>query len=359
MPDGLLNQTAILSYTKRECFVRGIISLPLRTFYSTPKKTYVLIVERKRRIGDEQVNPVFTYLASEIGETRDAKRWPMVQNDLTEAVALFNQFKGSPGHFTPQPRMPRCKVVPFSEFRNQSHWMVDRWWSQEERQVLGDVQEQSVTSDEELQEFAKSLQETLALVENPVAADIEQCSYREIGLDSEFFELTIGRRRLKKDMVAEGIPVYSANPTVVFGYIPVRNLGQDFDRPALLWGIDGIFDWGYVPAGRPFVATDHCGVLHVANDDIDPRYLYHELRATKDAYGFDRTYRANLDNIRSTVKVRIPADPDGNFDKVVQQKIAGKYDIVQSAQNQMIQQLQALSGMKYEWQYFTDGLTES
>ena len=359
VPDGLLNQTSILSYAKRECLVRGVISLPLRTFYSTPKKTYVLILEKKHRPTDEQADPVFAYLVSEIGETRDAKRWLLEQNDLTESVVMFNQFKGSPGHFSPPPKTPRCKIIPFDEFREQSHWMVDRWWSQEERQALGDVQEQSVASDEELQEFAKSLQKTLALVESPAIEDIEQCSYREFGLDSGDFELAIGRRRLKKDMVEEGIPVYSANPTVVFGYIPAIEMDHDFDRPALLWGIDGTFDWGYVPAGIPFAATDHCGVLYVANDDIFPRYLYHELRATKDSYGFDRTYRANLENMQATVKVRIPTDENGNLDLEIQKRIAAKYDRVQSAQNQLVQQLQALSGMKYEWQYFTGELTES
>ena len=358
VPDGLMNQSAILSFTKRECFVRGIISLPIRTFYSTPKKTYILILERKRRLEDQQTDPVFTYLVSEIGETRDAKRWQLEQNDLNEATAMYNQFKGSPAYFAPPPGTLRCKTVPFAEFRSHPHWMVDRCWSQEERRNLGDVDDQSVVSDEEFQEAAKGLKETLALVENPGVNDIEQCSYREIGLDSKAFQLYVGRRRLKKDMVDEGIPVYSANPTEVFGYIPEIDLGVEFDRPALLWGIDGIFDWGYVPEGRPFVATDHCGVLHVVGDNILPRYLYHELRATKDSYGFDRTYRANLENIQASVKVRIPTKTDGSFDLEAQQLIAAKYDRIQSMQTQLLNQLEALSGMKYEWQYFADEFTQ-
>ena len=358
VPDGLMNQPAILSYTKRECLVRGVISLPIRTFYSTPKKTYILILERKRRPEVEQTDPVFTYLVSEIGETRDAKRWQLEQNDLTEATVMYNQFKGSPAFFSPSPGTLRCRTVPFSEFRNQPHWLVDRWWSQEERRDLGVVNEQSVVSDEELREIAEGLKETLALVENPTENDIERCSYREIGLDSEAFELYVGKRRLKKDMVEEGIPVYSANPAEVFGYIPAKEAGRDFDRPALLWGIDGIFDWGYIPDRQPFVATDHCGVLRVVGEGILPRYLYHELRATKDSYGFDRTYRANLENIRSSVKVRIPTKSDGNFDMKAQQQIAAKYDRIQSAQNQLLQQLQALSGMKYEWQYFAEEFTQ-
>ena len=73
VPDGLLNQAAILSYVKRECIIRGIISLPIRTFYSTPKKTYILILMRKRRIENVQTEPVFTYLVTEIGETPRCK----------------------------------------------------------------------------------------------------------------------------------------------------------------------------------------------------------------------------------------------------------------------------------------------
>ena len=358
VPDGLMNQPAILSYTKRECFVRGIISLPIRTFYSTPKKTYILILERKRRTEDEQTDPVFTYLVSEIGETRDAKRWELEENDLTGATALYNQFKGSPTYFSSPPGTMRCKVVSNGEFRKKPHWLIDRWWSQEERRDLGNVNEQSVVSDDELQEAVQGLKETLALVESSEASDVEQYAFREIGLNSVAFELYVGRRRLKKNMVDEGIPVYSANPTEVFGFIPVRDLGMEFDRPALLWGIDGTFDWGYVPEGQPFVATDHCGVLYVAGENILPRYLYHELRATKDSYGFDRTYRANLENMQASVKVRIPTKTDGSFDLDAQQQIVAKYDRIQTMQIQLIQQLEALSGMKYEWQYFTDELAQ-
>ena len=358
VPDGLMNQPAILSYTKRECFVRGIISLPIRTFYSTPKKTYILILERKHRTEDEQTDPVFTYLVSEIGETRDAKRWELEENDLTGATALYNQLKGSPTYFSSPPGAMRCKVVSNGEFRQKPHWLIDRWWSQEERRDLGNVNEQSVVSDDELQEAVQGLKETLALVEDSEASDVEQYAFREIGLNSVAFELYVGRRRLKKNMVDEGIPVYSANPTEVFGFIPVQDLGVEFGRPALLWGIDGTFDWGYVPEGQPFVATDHCGVLYVAGENILPRYLYHELRATKDSYGFDRTYRANLENMQASVKVRIPTKTDGSFDLDAQQQIVAKYDRIQSMQSQLIQQLEALSGMKYEWQYFTDEMAQ-
>ena len=350
VPDGLMNQSAILSYITHTCIVRGIISLPVRTFYSTPKKTYILILERKQQ-PNSQIEPVFTYLVSEIGESRDAKRWVLEQNDLVEATALFNQFKGSPMFFAQSVREPRCKVIPFSEFSSLSHWLVDRLWDQEEKRNLGVGAEQSVVSDDELQSIVSDLQRTLALVGQQPETTIEQIPYREVGLDVSVFELRIGKRRLRKNMRSEGVPVYSANSTEVFGFVEESDW-ESFDRPALLWGIDGAFDWGYVPEGQPFVATDHCGVLYVKDEDILPRYLYHELQATKEVYGFDRTYRANLGNVSSVVKVRIPINDDGSYDLEAQRQIVAKYDNIQSFQNQLTEQLQVLSGMKYEWQHF-------
>lgn len=139
VPDGLLNQKNMLSFIKRECIVRAIISLPSRTFYATPKKTYILVVVRKTHPEEIQSEPVFTYLVSEIGETRDAKRFKMPQNDLDEATILYNQFKGGTKYFTSS--SARCKIIQFAEFTNHEHWLVERWWSKEERVTLGAEEE--------------------------------------------------------------------------------------------------------------------------------------------------------------------------------------------------------------------------
>ncbi len=99
VPDGLLTQKNIITFIKRECIIRGIVSLPIRAFYATPKKTYILLLSRKDKAQEPQSDPIFIYLISEIGETRDAKRFKIAQNDLDEATVLYNQFKGSPKHF--------------------------------------------------------------------------------------------------------------------------------------------------------------------------------------------------------------------------------------------------------------------
>jgi type I restriction enzyme M protein len=160
VPDGLLNQSNIIKFARRECFVQGIISLPMRTFYSTPKKTYILILKRKYSPQDEQKDPVFTYLVSEIGESRDARRIRIDANDLTDATIKFNQFKGSPNYFSSD--SPRCKIISFDEFQKHSHWMIDRWWSTAEKLSIGIEDETGEVSEDE---FIASLRQINTVID--------------------------------------------------------------------------------------------------------------------------------------------------------------------------------------------------
>lgn len=144
--------------------------------------------------------------------------------------------------------------------------------------------------------------------------------------DETLFRLSIGKRVLRSQVVSAGVPVFSANVRKPFGYLADADV--DVSRDSLIWGIDGIFDWSLMPKGMDFVATDHCGRVEVLTNEIDPRYILHELRATKDKYGFDRVYRASLANIRE-VSARIPVRQDGSFDTERQRQLAVRYESVE------------------------------
>lgn len=138
IPDGLLNQLAILDYIKSECDVLSVVALPSRTFYSTPKKTYILGI-RKKDVPEPQTDPVFTYLVSEIGESRDTRRIAIKANDLTTMEQEFRYFRSSPKSYSSSD--PRCKIVPWKDFDQLRNWLVDRNWSHEEKVALGIVEE--------------------------------------------------------------------------------------------------------------------------------------------------------------------------------------------------------------------------
>lgn len=159
IPDGVLNRgndKKLRQFIQDECIMDGIISLPINSFYTTPKKTYILAITKKpekseiERKENKQTDPIFTYLVTHIGETLDINRFKIPENDLTEMVSLFNQFKGAKKAF--KPNSPRCKIQPMGKFNPEEHWSVDRWWSKEEKVGLGIEEEDTVFTIEEFKE---------------------------------------------------------------------------------------------------------------------------------------------------------------------------------------------------------------
>src|SRR5947199_7386283 len=67
--------------------------------FCNSKKTYILAITKKNKVSEKQTDPVFTYLVSEIGESRDINRFRISQDDLSEAVELFQSFNGNKKNF--------------------------------------------------------------------------------------------------------------------------------------------------------------------------------------------------------------------------------------------------------------------
>ena len=120
---------------KYNCFIDAIISLPLKTFFTTQKKTYILVLTKKNDISQIQTDPVFNYLCSAIGESRDVNRFDIEQDDLPEAVNLFNFFKGNKTGSASINNDKRCKIQPISRFINniEKQWIIDKDWTDKEK----------------------------------------------------------------------------------------------------------------------------------------------------------------------------------------------------------------------------------
>lgn len=150
LPDSIFNVFANQTLREEllhECIINSIISLPVKTFFNTPKKTYILSITKKHDNTQKQQTPVFTYLVSTIGETLDINRFEIEDNDLDNAKNLFNQFKGSPNNFVTDD--PRCKLQPIDKFQEEKYWIIDKWWTKEERISLNVIEaEEVVTVDE-------------------------------------------------------------------------------------------------------------------------------------------------------------------------------------------------------------------
>lgn len=163
VPDGImnrLNDKVLRSFILQQCYIDGVISLPVKAFFTSMKKTYILILTKKNNIAETQNTPVFTYVVTNIGETLDINRFEIPENDLEEAVNLFNQFKGSKTNFKTD--SPRCKIQSIDKFNPEEHWSVDRWWSKEEKIKLGIVEEEDSMSLEEFSSYLEEISNSIA-----------------------------------------------------------------------------------------------------------------------------------------------------------------------------------------------------
>lgn len=162
VPDGLLNQVQVLRYLQDKTFIRAIVALPSRTFYSTPKKTYILALEAKPSEEHIQTDPVFTYLVSEVGESRDARRVPIGMNDLTGMREQFGYFSTNRSSFVSTD--PRCKILPIAALEGSSNWLVDRNWTGEEKVQLGIVEETVEVDADSFRKMVNDARDSLALL---------------------------------------------------------------------------------------------------------------------------------------------------------------------------------------------------
>ena len=335
VPDGIMNRSndkKLRDFILEQCNIDAVISLPLNTFFTTNKKTYILALTKKIAVNvggvatlPKQTTPVFTYLCSEIGETRDVYRFDIDQNDLEIASDLFNMFKGAKAKFKTDDK--RCKIVDIESFYNGTHWSVDRWWTREEKIALGIEDNIETVSLEDYIGMVSDTASTLMEFDEPLRELVKKksaiVSSVEVSLnDKTLFDLSIGKRLLRKDYIeASGrIPAYSSNVFCPFVYTSYSNV-EDFSVPYVLWGIDGTFEFNVMPIGEKFAYTDHCGVIKIKNPKINPYYLAYTLEENKHKYGFDRGLRASLSNMKS-VKVSIPVDASGEFDESAQSSIA-------------------------------------
>lgn len=347
VPDGIFNRQNdknLRQFILDTCYIDGIISLPLNTFFTTNKKTYILCITKKSDKKDIQKDPVFTYLVSEIGESRDVYRFDIEQDDLSEAVTLYSFFKGNKSGFDKINTDKRCKIVPISSFTSDKHWSIDRWWTKEEKIEIGIIEENKSISTSEFGDFVGEVADSLyefkeLLKEVSEVKKKDKSDLKKVSLsDKSLFELFIGKRLLKRDLVkiTGDIPIYSANVFKPISYHNSSNI-SDFNNDFVIWGIDGDFEFSHIKKQNKFVTTDHCGTIRIKESRILPEYLISQLYSVKHKYGFDRALRASLKNMMS-IEIEIPVDERGNWDLIRQQEVVENFSLITDLKKVIIEQ---------------------
>ncbi|GHV52266.1 hypothetical protein FACS1894216_08100 [Synergistales bacterium] len=357
VPDGIMNRSndkRLRDFILAECDIDAIISLPINTFFTTNKKTYIMALTKKEitltdnvQTKARQTTPVFTYLCSEIGETRDTYRFDIEHNDLDNAAQLFNMFKGVKGSLGTAQKLcesdKRCKVVSIDEFYNGSHWSVERWWTSEERIELGIEDEVESVTPEELGVMVEDLANTLFAYKDLFGGLQKKKSdldYKTINLtNEEYFALVsggIGKNKTQLQTIdtqnLADIPIYTAAKVPV-AYVK-RLQGKEpisatIEQPVISFATNGDGSAGrnFVVHTTPFYLNVDRMVVVVKDCRIIPLYVYAQISGIRGRYGFNHSYKANRHNLEG-VTLPVPMSDNGEFDIEVQKTIAALFELV-------------------------------
>lgn len=352
VPDGIMNRSndrKLRDFILSQCIIDAVISLPLNTFFTTNKKTYILAVTKKVSVKvdgidtlEKQTVPVFTYLCSEIGETRDVNRFDIEQNDLTVASDLFNMFKGAKGKFKTDDM--RCKIVNIDAFYTGEHWCVERWWTHEEKRTLGIESESTAVSLNDFRVIISDTINALSEFDEPLAEAEKKNEDNIQVVDfplTELFDIKRGSGVYIKRYVQSHqgeFPLYSGNTFGEFAYID----SYDFDTPALSWAIDGLA--GYVMIHTsPFSATNHRGILFPKSkyfSCLDLRYIkytiepiFRELKKGRQGENGQNEYTSLPPYMIEAVQIPIPVDSSGQPDLLQQQEISNVYTSIEQTKH--------------------------
>ena len=105
----------------------------------------------------KQDYPVFTYIATSIGESLDVYRFDIEDNDLKEAVAKYNFYRKEDKNNlrdlikTHIESDPKLKLIDIKEFDKDKSWIIENFWSEEEKIDIGLKKAKKIVTVDEFQ----------------------------------------------------------------------------------------------------------------------------------------------------------------------------------------------------------------
>ena len=338
IPNGILDNLGndnLRNEIKTKCYINALISLPVKTFFNTPKKTYILGIEKKEDENDIQDFPVFTYLVSNIGEKLDVNRFEIEENDLEKAKNLYNQFKGSKQYF--QVDDPRCKLIEFSIIEKEKYWIIENFWDERELINLKIKKEKSIVSIKQynvtLSFLIENIKDSKEKI-NEIEKEVSKVRFKKTKIN-EILDIYLGNAKYTKNYINENsgdFPVYSAQTLDEMGIGKINS--YDWDTEGLTWSVDGLHAGRVFYRKGKFSMTCHTGLLLIKEDfknKLDYKFLLYVLdnHLPNFTKGVQKK-RLKKNHLEEDVEhIKIPIKQNGEFDLDKQKEIANKYETIE------------------------------
>lgn len=344
VPQGMLTRTE--SGSKRtllnECNLLASIALPKNTFFNTPQKTYILVLEKRHTESDERP-PVFCGIVKSIGETLDYRRHPTPDDNILDQVAgSFVAWQSDSGKVESAHSGKYSRIISCDEFTANDRWDVLRFWDDEELVEIGE-REPALGRTEFVDDVVSQLSEVQDELAGARLELVSLSSFEGVSVsvgDESIFNVRRGKRVRRKDcdLNPGAIPVYSGskNPRRPLGTVSEAWLSAE-SIPIERGTIITVNANGYV--GAVFVRSEKCVIhddvmiLEVMRDDLDPEFLAYQLEGAIADGNFE--YEAKLYGRVKELAVDIPLLANGEFDLPLQKKIAAAIKRLNNARQRL------------------------
>ncbi len=356
VPDGLFNRkndARLRAFIKNECFIDAVISLPLNTFFSTSKKTYILVITKKQKPKQIQTDPVFTYLVSEIGESRDNYRFDIDQDDLSEAVNQFNQFKGAKAYY--QTDDNRCKVLSIDWFNDLDSWVIDNCWSKEEKIELGVLKQDEIIGVNEFTSLMDEMSNTILSFKEEIQSKNEKKNeviYKDFLIYS-IFDIKRGVSKYTKNYGNQNkgeFPVYSASNNNPLTCIDTYDYSGNF----LTWATNGFAGYVKIIDGNFSINADRA-LLIAKNTNTNIEYVKYRLEPilrdlAKGRIGDNRTdeFTKVYPSMLKNIKIFLPVNSDGELDIKEQDRVAEQIKLIDELRVKVKEYQQYIENVKID-----------
>jgi len=359
VPDGIFNRQNdknLRQFILDECYIDGVISLPLKTFFTTPKKTYILCITKKEDKKIVQTDPVFTYFVSEMGESRDIYRFDIDQDDLSEAVNLYTFFKGNKKGFEKINTDKRCKIQPIEKFIPDSQWSIERWWTKEEQIKLEIIEELNITKFDDFPDILEEVANNILSFKKEILQLKEKkkpnLNFKNIKV-STLFDI-LGESNITKTFLENNkgeYPVYSGQTenNGIFGYLN----SFKYNYSTLTWATYGVHAGTlFKREGEYNIGRNNCG-LKLKNEFSDIieldyiKYIGGKI-FKKSAKGDIGGHRSLPQILVKKILIPIPIDKNGNIDIEKQQEIIEKYEYVSSLKSKILNSKKQIENLNIE-----------
>jgi len=311
------------------CYIKCIISLPEKTFYATTKKTYILGLKKKENVSNIQKYPVFVGIAFNIGESLDVDRIPIEANDLITIAREYKYFHVDHNSYVSNEK--NIKIILFDKFISDSNWIIENYWSSDEKIDLGLLTSSKNVTDEDLFDniefFKNSFDDIKIALETELLKSSTDTNnnYKVINLsDKKYFKFntsTLGLTRKeysKHDTKNENdIPLYTAarKPVAYVKTLKVQPFSVTNNNFHISFATDGDGTAGtnIFLHDRPYYLNTSRVSFEVLEENILPEYIFYFIQDIKKKYGFDYKHKANQNNIEE-IEILVPLNSDNEFD---------------------------------------------